>query len=813
MITFVLLQALGTAATPPPTRFELPNGLRVWVQEDHARPVALVQVTYKAGSINEQPGSTGIAHYVEHMVYRATKNIRNEDIYGYIDRIGGRYTGGTWPEFTRYGETVPSWALESALRVTAERMCCALFDSTEFERERNNVVTEANGFSDTDPVNALRDAVMYAAFEVHPYRLNSNTWARDNLVLTRDEAFEWYKRYYGPNNAVLVVVGDVVTEHVRALVEKHFASIARAPESGAVRIVEPPQRLEKRVRLTYPGVAQQMEIVYHAPQASHRDFPALVVTDRVLRNRLRASAGTTRITTSDSASQYPYVYRIAVRGDTTADLERVLATIQSEVDRLARESVSADELAAAKGDPPSERTGRGSGGSGQSSTVPPRRSNLTRLADQLTDREALPWEVTQALRDRVRLSIAGVTADDVQRFAGQWLRVSQRTVGILVPGRDDFAPTWSDGRGLVGERMVIPPLTTPPAKRRRPEPVPAQALRPLEPIPIQTARRVLRNGVVVRVAHVQAPVFAAQLRADSGAASDSGGHVDIRRSGPLSEAPSALAALARAAADQRLAGVLTVAVVAGSGTELGGGARNAAELLEFVAREFAMLSRPPALPPAARTQRATPRDTAIFHPAETQVSIVARLPGVPRDHPDRRALELLNYIVGVPSYGGRLGWALTKSGLTYAAAARTHFAAAVGEISLTTTADTRNAAATVQAIREVVAGIAANGVEGWELQEAQAFTLGRATLYGPREDSPAEVIAAALLESETNGLDQLDPPALSRAYLAVTLEQINRVAKMYYRPELLSVTATGAIPPRDDTKIFPTGTFRAIFEP
>jgi predicted Zn-dependent peptidase len=252
--------------------------------------------------------------------------------------------------------------------------------------------------------------------------------------------------------------------------------------------------------------------------------------------------------------------------------------------------------------------------------------------------------------------------------------------------------------------------------------------------------------------------------------------------------------------------LLTVAVV-------GGGPQTTAELLEMASNAFAALTPRRVLIPALQSRRDTPRDTAIFRREATQVSIVARLPGVPRNHPDRRALELLNYIVGVPSYGGRLGWALTKTGLTYAAAARTHFAANVGEISFTTTADTRNASATIQAIREVIAGIGANGVEEWELREAQAFTLGRTTLYGAREDSSPDAIATALLESETSGLDQLDLPALSRAYLAVTLEQINRVAQMYYRPELLAVSATGAMPPRGDTGRFPAGTFRAIFEP
>jgi zinc protease len=232
MIALLSLLPQLAIAAPAPVRFELPNGLRVWVQEDHTRPVALVQITYKAGSINETAGATGVAHYVEHMVYRATQHIRNEDVYGYIDRIGGRYTGGTWPEFTRYAETVPSWALESALLVTAERMCCALFDSTEFERERHNVITEANGYADMDPVSAFNDAVMATSFELHPYRYNSDTWARDNLVLTRDQAFRWYKDHYGPNNAVLVIVGDVDANEVRRLVEKHFASIQRAPQTG-----------------------------------------------------------------------------------------------------------------------------------------------------------------------------------------------------------------------------------------------------------------------------------------------------------------------------------------------------------------------------------------------------------------------------------------------------------------------------------------------------------------------------------------------------------------------------------------------------
>jgi len=197
---------------------------------------------------------------------------------------------------------------------------------------------------------------------------------------------------------------------------------------------------------------------------------------------------------------------------------------------------------------------------------------------------------------------------------------------------------------------------------------------------------------------------------------------------------------------------------------------------------------------------------------ETQVAVLAGLPAVPHYLGDRRTLELLNYIVGVPSYGGRLGWALTKAGLTYSSSAATTLGAASGHIVFSTRADTRNLDATIQAIREVIAGVGENGVEEWEVREAQAFTLGRALLYGVREDSGEEAIALALLDSEYWGEELLDLPAWSRRYLAVTPAEVNAAARKYYRPELLKVVAIGAVPGAGSRSPFAAGTFRALFE-
>lgn len=207
------------------------------------------------------------------------------------------------------------------------------------------------------------------------------------------------------------------------------------------------------------------------------------------------------------------------------------------------------------------------------------------------------------------------------------------------------------------------------------------------------------------------------------------------------------------------------------------------------------------------------REERLVLDGRTQVKVVAGLPGVSRDDPDRRGLELLNYIVGVPSYGGRLGWALTKAGLTYSSSATTTFGDAWGHVLFETTCDTRNTDATIQAIREVIDGVGTRGVEEWELREAQAFILGRTLLYGANDDSNNRAVATALLESEFASLELLDLPALSRSYLAVSFADINRVARRYYRTDLLKVVAVGAIPTAPQARVFPEGVFRALFEP
>lgn len=817
----VLLLAQLASASPPPTRFELPNGLRVWIQEDHSRPVALVHVTYHAGSLNEAAGVTGVAHYVEHMVYRATENIRNEDVYGYIDRIGGRYTGGTWPNATRYAETVPSWALESALRVTAERMTRAVFDSLEFERERSNIVTEAHGFADTDPASKMRDAVMMAAFEVHPYRYSSNTWARDNLKLTRAQAYAWYKQHYGPNNAVLVIVGDVNTNEARRLVEKHFAPLARAPGNGRVDILEPPQLAEKRITMRAPADSALLVIAYRVPGTDHPDFPAMVRFNQVFAPRVQAAVGAAhpgvRVETHDSAMAYPHLYRIEAVGERHVDMIAVLATIDRTLSKFWARSVEVmgDTVPMAHAESTARPETQGLG--------PQRRSNLTRIAESLAAREAPGWEVSSSERDSIAARARRVTPLEFTGFSHTWLVPYQRTVGILSAAGTQ---RWT-------EQIDVPAMTTPPAKRQQPEAVPREALQPLKPVAIARTRRTLQNGVSMRAARAPHDGILLRVVVQRRRSSDT-----LVRTIPLATRDSAMrsavadlrAMLARSrtapkdsSTEDRARAIVVAALSPGEDDAVDAsapvsvalvGPLSPDELVALGARHFSAL--PPRRPFSGRRHENRTDGMMMFAPPasgrEKQVEIVFGLPGVHRDHPDRRALELLNYIVGVPYYGGRLGWALTKSGLTYSSSAQTTFGEE-GRILFTTTADTRNTMAVMQAIGEVVAGVGARGVERWELEEAQAFMLGRTLLYGAREDSPAAVVAAALTDSDAAAMDLLDLPAVSRAYLAVSHEEINRVARAFYRDNLLVRVAAGAVPETRLRSPFPPGTFAALFEP
>ena len=197
-----------------PVRTEhLDNGLKIVVQEIHTAPLVSVWCWYRVGSRDEGPGRTGVSHWVEHMNFKGTANIPREQMKGIVERFGGMWNGYTWIDQTTYMETAGRAALDQMLFLEAERMANGLYEPAECESERTVIISELQG-GENDPDQLLDTEVTATAFRAHPYGHPTIGWLGDLRSMTRDDLYGHYRRFYIPNNATLVVVGDVDADDV-----------------------------------------------------------------------------------------------------------------------------------------------------------------------------------------------------------------------------------------------------------------------------------------------------------------------------------------------------------------------------------------------------------------------------------------------------------------------------------------------------------------------------------------------------------------------------------------------------------------------
>ena len=271
-----------TLALPSPARdAHLDNGLKVVVQEVHTAPLVSVWCWYRVGSRDEAGGMTGASHWVEHMNFKGTTNIPRDQMKGIVERFGGMWNGYTWIDQTTYVETAGRAALDQMLFIEAERMSNGLYDPAECESERTVIISELQG-GENDPDQLLDTEVTATAFRTHPYGHPTIGWLDDLRTMTRDDLHGHYRRFYVPNNATLVVVGDVQADDVLRRAETHFGGIQAGVEPERIRAVEPPQIGERRVLLEREGTTAYLKVVYPAPAARDPDFFPLLVLDAVL---------------------------------------------------------------------------------------------------------------------------------------------------------------------------------------------------------------------------------------------------------------------------------------------------------------------------------------------------------------------------------------------------------------------------------------------------------------------------------------------------------------------------------------------------
>src|ERR1044071_5333289 len=221
-------------------------------------PLASVWCWYKVGSKDEAPGLTGVSHWCEHMNFKGTTNIPRDQVKGIIEQFGGTWNGYTWIDQTTYLETATRDALDRMLFIEAERMANCLYHPDDCESERTVIISELQG-GENDPDQLLDQELTATAFKAHPYRHPTIGWIADLESMSRDDLYGYYRRHYAPNNATLVVVGDVETSDALTKIESRFGAIPAGQLPSRQRAVEPEQTGERRLTIRRPGTAAYLK--------------------------------------------------------------------------------------------------------------------------------------------------------------------------------------------------------------------------------------------------------------------------------------------------------------------------------------------------------------------------------------------------------------------------------------------------------------------------------------------------------------------------------------------------------------------------
>lgn len=260
VIALVVVTAASGASAQVfnPTTFTLDNGMQVVVIENHRAPIVSHMVWYKVGSADEPPGKSGIAHFLEHLMFKGTEAIAPGEFSKIVARNGGRDNAFTSLDYTAYFQNIAADRLELVMEMEADRMRNLTLDPEHVRNERQVVIEERLARTDNNPQALLHEQVSAALFMNHPYRIPVIGWASEIAGLTQQDAEAFYRTWYAPNNAILVVAGAVDPAEIRRLAETYYGPIepGPVPDRTTTRAVEPPQVAERRVVLEDSKVEQ-----------------------------------------------------------------------------------------------------------------------------------------------------------------------------------------------------------------------------------------------------------------------------------------------------------------------------------------------------------------------------------------------------------------------------------------------------------------------------------------------------------------------------------------------------------------------------
>ena len=431
-IVALALICIGTPASAATVaQRTLPNGMTIIVKEDHRSPVAVSMVWYRAGSMDEVSGTTGVAHMLEHMMFKGTKKVPAGEFSRTIARAGGRENAFTSRDYTAYYQQLHKSKLPVALELEADRMVNLSFAEEEFTKESKVVMEERRSRTDDNPHSQLQEQLMATIYISHPYRSPVVGWMNDLQNMQLADARGWYEKWYAPNNATLVVAGDVKAEEVFALAEKLFGPIPAHMMPERKIHIEPRQFGIKRITVKAPAELPYLVMAYHAPvlRDVEKDWEpyALFVLNGILdgndASRLNRELVRKSRVANSANSSYDLINRgpalffldgVPAEGKTVTDVE---AALREQIRLLVEQGVSDDELQRVKAQV-------------TASQVYARDSVYYQaMRIGMLQTIGLPFDSS----DRQVKKLQEVTADQVREVARKYLVDDNLTVAVLDP--------------------------------------------------------------------------------------------------------------------------------------------------------------------------------------------------------------------------------------------------------------------------------------------------------------------------------------------------------------------------------------------
>jgi zinc protease len=404
----------------------LPNGLKVILLENPKAPLVTFQIWYRVGSRNEEWGKTGLSHVLEHMMFKGTERVGGEEFSRIIQENGGNFNAFTSYDYTGYYENFSSDRVQVAIDLESDRMQNLILREEDFQTERMVVVEERRLRTEDNPQAFLLEQMRATAFQIHPYRWPIIGWMEDLSRLTLEDLKSYYRTYYNPVNAFLVVVGDFKKDELLPKIEKAFRSYARGIVPNQDKVKDPPQVGERRISVKKEAQLPFLVMGYHVPNLRDPDSYVLEVIATILsggkssrfyqslvrEKRLVLSADADHSLLSRDPSLF-YISADLLPGKDVVEVEKAL---DQELERLQKEPVGERELEKAKNQLEAAFI------YGQDS--------IYYQAMLLAQHEiCLDW---RAIDDYLP-AIRKVLAEDIRRVAKRYLVLDNRTIGILVP--------------------------------------------------------------------------------------------------------------------------------------------------------------------------------------------------------------------------------------------------------------------------------------------------------------------------------------------------------------------------------------------